>query len=97
MWFKTFPESICLLNFSYPSLNEFDFSATSKPAAAFKQTAIEKSLSLPWNISFILVALYSGSFPTILSKLIASIPKSFGFKIDSLIFPSLSSTISVFA
>ena len=47
------------------------FHATIKPAAAFKQTAFEKSLSSPLNILIILSALNFASSPTRFSNLSA--------------------------
>ena len=41
---------MCSLAKSYASLNSEFFSVTMSPAAAFKQTAFEKSLSTPLNI-----------------------------------------------
>ena len=55
-----------------------NFSETIKPAAAFKQTALEKSLSSPLNISIILSALNFASSPTKFSNLSALTPKAFG-------------------
>ena len=53
-------------------------SDTISPAAAFKQTAFEKSLSFPLKISIILFALNSGLSPNKFSNLSVFIFKSFG-------------------
>ena len=54
------------------------FSATIRPAAAFRQTAFEKSLSSPLKILIILLALNFASSPNKFSNLSAYIFKSFG-------------------
>jgi len=59
-------------------MNLVCLSETIRPAAAFKQTAFEKSLSSPLKMSIILFALNSASSPSKFSNLSAFIFKSFG-------------------
>ena len=71
-----FPDNICFLASLYASINTVCFSETIRPAAAFKQTAFEKSLSSPLNISNILFALNFASSP---SKSLNSFASIFSF------------------
>ena len=70
-------------------ISEF-FSVTISPAAAFKQTAFEKSLSSPLNIFIILSALYCASSPSKSLNLFAPIFNSLGSIIISEILPSFN-------
>ena len=62
----------------YPGIDATIGAATISPAAAFKQTAFEKSLSLPVNISIILLALNFESSPNRFSNFFALIFSSLG-------------------
>ena len=62
----------------YASMNSLFFSMTIRPAAAFKHTDLEKSLSSPLKISIILFELNSASSPKRLSNFSAFIFNSLG-------------------
>ena len=71
----------------YESLKLEFFSITIKPAAAFRHTALEKSLSSPLKISIILLALKLASSPIKFSNFSAFILSSFGLINNSDILP----------